>query len=170
MRRRWALLLASLAVAGCGTDDEPLLNKRVPRIRPQHLGRTRDAWLDRASHHEAAERVQAAWALGILYGDDSRRADAVRALLSDESPDVRFAAVVAAGRIPLRDLESAHVVVGLFDGTKAVRRQARISAVQMGAVAVGPLRDALRHANLLVRWSAAWALFSARGRGGARHA
>ena len=42
MKRALALLLAALAMGCGGDDDPPPVTKRVPRIRPQHLGRTID--------------------------------------------------------------------------------------------------------------------------------
>ena len=158
MRRSLGLLLAALG-AGCGGDDpSPTspFDKRVPRIVRTHLGRTLDTWLQEAANPEPSIRAQAAWSLGALYGATEQRAQALHRLLEDEHPDVRFAAVVAAGRVPLTDAKSAQLVLSQLGGARAMRRAARASAVYMGKATLAPLLQALKDDDHLVRWSAAW--------------
>jgi|GEM_PF-6696698 len=102
MRRR-SLALLLLALGGCGPEENvspPLpLGKLPPTLTRRVHGRTLEEWLAHAQAPEAALRAEAPWALVELSSDPAVLLPLLEDLVSDPSPDVRYAALVALGRI-----------------------------------------------------------------------
>jgi hypothetical protein len=154
MRRRKILWVGGLAaLAGCGGDEAPAgpgaaapLAKIAPTLPRLVRERTLAEWLGEAESPDAALRAQAPWALSELVTDPAQLAPLLSRLLADPSADVRYAAVVAVGRVagPLPP-EVDRAAVGLLGarepGLALVARQA---ALQRGVYALGALGERVR--------------------------
>lgn len=165
-RRSLALLLLALA-GGCGPEQSappPLpMGKIPPTLTRRVRGRTLEEWLARAQAPEAALRAEAPWALAELSSEPEVLLPVLERLISDPSPDVRYAVLVALGRIPgnvgarldaalLEALTSPERGLSLAAAAALMERGVR-SAPGMAQVLTGSSEEQAREAaRRWVRW------------------
>jgi HEAT repeat protein len=159
VRRAVVLLLACVfAASGCGDrqpEDMPFMKKPFPRLEFRYQGRTLAEWRDLAPDAPAEERAAAAWAIAELEKDPAASLPLLLELLTDPDPSVRLAAVVATGRLAPDSPQAARLVVRQLEAPQEpLRRHARRTLGQLGAVSIEPLGEALGHESPRVVWGA----------------
>lgn len=150
--RPWVTLLG-LALASCGPEGPaapPLPTGKVaPTLVRQLRGRTGEEWLARATSPDPAVRAEAPWALVELISDPVVLGPMLARAMQDPDPTVRYAAVVALGRVT-RELEPLlegrlmrALVQCLLAPERGLARAAWSSALELGERVVPALGQAL---------------------------
>jgi HEAT repeat protein len=162
--RSWIAGAAALA-AGCGGDPPPAspplpFDKVTPTLPRTWSGLPLAAWVARATDADPSTRATAAWGIAELAGDAAAVEPALRPLLRDASPAVRWAALHAVRRLGSGGASTAEAVVERIAAaeTPAIRALAREAAAAIGAPAVPALARALGSPEAVVRWGALQAL------------
>jgi len=150
-----------LLLGGCGQAPPalPTSTKTVPVLAETYGGRALATWRALSTDVPAEERAAQAWALGVLEKDPLASLDVLLRLLRDPEASVRFAAIVAVGRLAPPSPEVAgELVSALKAPEEPLRRHARVALGHQGRAALSVLRAALGSDNVRVRWAAVWAL------------
>jgi HEAT repeat protein len=123
--------------------------KVPPTLVRQLRGRTSDEWLARAASPDAAVRAEAPWALAELIDDPQLLGPMIARAMQDPDPTVRYAAVVALGRVtqeldPTLEGRLMRALVQCLQAPeRGLARAAWSSALELGERVVPSLAQAL---------------------------